>query len=181
MGVFLEAARTGTGATQDPTPGKTLVIPEKDLTILIPPPHDHSKERDRMTSSTEHWIRLRGGWDTDPPSERRISLPLNTPEPLTTRSRLVRPFQKPPLQPGRESLWIHLADVPGLVQIHLNGEPLPLHNSLPNQWIRLADDLPQRNRLVLEVEPLQPSSVASPPFVWGSIALVIRAEEPLGS
>jgi hypothetical protein len=100
--------------------------------------------------------------------------------------RLVRPFNRPPIDPARESLFLELEQVEGLASVLLNDRVLA--RPLPGtSWlvVSLDDPLPARNLLVLEVEP----QAAGPEgLAWGQVALVIRPNgtsgpdrgEPLG-
>ena len=126
----------------------------------------------------EHKIRLRGGWLQIHPDRNTfgswLTFPLaqfpNSPDDL----RFARSFQRPPLDPERETLWLDLQSVPGLISIALNGRGLvreanPGHvESLP-----LGIDLPSRNQLILQVNPS-----IRPEQPWGVIALVIRGKQP---
>jgi hypothetical protein len=123
---------------------------------------------------SEHLIRLRGGWEWHAPGDgpaQRVALPMIWPAGLTTHVRLLRSFQRPPLDPAREALALRLESISGLVVVRLNGralahpEPGVSALSLP-----LDDPLPPRNVLELEAGPLTES--AEP---WGTIALVITA------
>jgi hypothetical protein len=125
---------------------------------------------------SEHIIRLRGGWlyhDPDGVSERRLTLPVAWTPGLTERVRLVRLFQRPAIDPGRESLALRLESIPGLVVVRLNGReqarPSARSGSL---FLSLEEPLPSRNVLELEAEP--PAGCSEP---WGVIALVITVRE----
>jgi hypothetical protein len=127
----------------------------------------------------QHRIRLRGGWECDWPSDdnrpRRLTLPLAFLAGDSTRIRLVRSFQKPPIDADRETLWLELEDVPGLVSVTLNGaelaRPDPGTRSL---CPRLDPDLPPRSQLVLDVDAVLLQNALAAGSLWGSIALVIR-------
>lgn len=135
----------------------------------------------------EHLIRLRGGWEWHdlgdaPPTPGRVSLPLVWPDRAAPRVRLARSFQRPPLDPARETLGLRLEAVAGLVWAKLNdrapARPEPDADTL---WLPIDDPLPPRNVLVLEVEP---GATGTGP--WGLVTLVIRpraareAEQSLG-
>src|SRR5205823_3450154 len=110
----------------------------KNTTILILLVEDHTKDR-RLgpagrvgrfvprsgSPMPEHWIRLRGGWEWHVPGAgqepRRVTLPLAG---FPGGALLVRSFQKPPLDLRRETLWLRLDAVPGLVLVALNGREL---------------------------------------------------------
>jgi hypothetical protein len=124
----------------------------------------------------EHRIRLRGAWDWHVPegdSEvvRRVDLPTGWPAGLGSPFRLVRRFGSPRFDPATESARLELRDVPGLVAARLNGRDLPHPPAGSRDWsIPLAEPLPDRNVLVLEVELGTGSAVPGP---WGSVSLVI--------
>lgn len=126
----------------------------------------------------EHLIRLRGGWERLDAGETartsRVVLPLvSTPE-APERLRLVRWFQTPPLEPGKETLWLRLDSVPGLISVGLNGAELahgPFHES--PLFLPLGDALPARNRVTLDAEFPDPDGR---PDAWGEVGLLIRAE-----
>lgn len=127
----------------------------------------------------EHRIRLRGGWlliDTSAAcaSPRRLTLPLpGHPEP-GHRVVLLRPFQRPPIDPARETLWLHLGSVPGLDEVRLNGVPFARPPAAPDGiWYNLGDDLPARNRLELHLGLAAPAEVSA----WGDVALLIRSRD----
>jgi hypothetical protein len=125
-----------------------------------------------------HPIRLRGGWEAFAVaggSAQRVTLPLAAFPEGSDRLRLVRPFQSPPLDPARESLWLRLDNVPGLVAVTLNGRPLGRPPFDPPLNLPLGQGLPARNRLVLEVE----SGQADPGSPWGDVALlIVRDDDP---
>jgi hypothetical protein len=125
---------------------------------------------------SEHFIRLRGGWEWHEPgggsADRRVTLPMIWPSRLTARVRLVRSFQRPPLDPAREALALRLESVAGLVAAWLNDHELARPDP-GTTTLRLPLDapLPSRNVLVLEVDPPPHDPAADEP--WGEIALVI--------
>lgn len=115
----------------------------------------------------EHVIRFRGGW-TD--GSARLGLPADWTESDAIPTRLERAFQAPPLR-GRESLWLRLDAVAGLLCIRLNGMALHADSAAEGLEIRLAGLLPRGNRLELEIDP---ACVVVPTGGWGHVALVIR-------
>lgn len=132
----------------------------------------------------EHLIRLRRGWlrvalQAPGDGSDRVTLPLaGFPDP-GRRVLLTRSFQRPPVDPDREALWLRLEAVPGLNSVVLNGRSMtaggPLADSL---LLPVGDDLPARSVLVLDVGPAHPVG----PLPWGEVALVIvgRDVEPGG-
>jgi hypothetical protein len=140
---------------------------------------------------SEHRIRLRGGWECHPASgddepTRRVTLPFVWPADASRTVRLVRPFNRPPIDPARESLVLELDQVEGLAALLLNDRELARPpRGTSRVVISLDGPLPARNELVLEVEP---PAVGNPGSTWGMVALVIRPAgangpdqgEPLG-
>jgi hypothetical protein len=127
----------------------------------------------------EHLIRLRGGWEWREPeaasAARRVTLPMTWPAGLTSRVRLIRSFQRPPIDPAHEALALRLESVSGLVAAWLNGRELARPNAGATALcLPLDDPLPPRNVLVLEVDPQVPSHAGTDAEPWGTIALVIR-------
>jgi hypothetical protein len=132
---------------------------------------------------SEHRIRLRGGWLLLEPTSRdatrrRITLPLGGFAANAGKIILFRSFQRPPLDPGRESLWLRLDDVPGLLSVALNDRRIALvPNGVSNLLVPLGDDLPARNQLQLDVDPLAGRHASKPDAPWGEVALVIVQSE----
>ena len=130
---------------------------------------------------TEHWIRLRGGWewiDAGQPdaSPRRIRLPLDPREGVAGRFQFARWFHAPPLDPASEEVVLHLSDVHGLCGVWLNDQPLASPLSPEEPVVLALDDLRSgRNRLVLEAQLAPPGGGGPAPESWGAIALVIRS------
>jgi hypothetical protein len=129
----------------------------------------------------EHVIRLRGGWewidlDAPHPEPRRVALPLAGGLPAARRSRLTRRFGCPPIDANRESLWLRLEHVWGLLAIELNGELIGCeHNAGEGIRIPLSNPLP-RNKLVLVCCAIDlPGSLRGDARCWGEIALVVRS------
>lgn len=131
--------------------------------------------------STEHLIRLRGGWvfefrEGTSLAARHISLPTHWPAELLRPFRLVRRFGCPPFDVGRESASLRLENVPGLQSGWLNGQPIVgVIDHSGEIEVPLEARLQPRNELVLEVEPGVRSQATTPDLPWGSIALVIRS------
>ena len=131
----------------------------------------------------EHRIRLRGGWLwIDPTSSdstpRRVSLPLPGFPHESQRVILFRSFQSPPLEPDRETLWLHLQSVPGLVRLTLNEHEL--HEEPDHQkglLYRIGAALPAHNRLILDVHPADAKNDQGVQASWGEVSLVIRWED----
>ncbi len=128
---------------------------------------------------SEHQIQLRGGWEilgpSNAPRTGRLTLPsaelARTPGPV----QLLRQFQKPPLNPGRETLWLRLDAVPGLRSVVVNDLAVALgpFSSGPLLF-PLEGTLPWRNRILLDIE-FPPVPDETP---WGLIALLIREVNP---
>jgi hypothetical protein len=93
---------------------------------------------------------------------------------------MTRDFQRPPHKEGWECLALRLESVPGLVEVRLNGQPLPTPASCVEPiYIPLPSSLPRRNRLEIRVDPLGLESVKTASFFhWGGVALVIRPSPP---
>lgn len=125
----------------------------------------------------EHAIRLRGGWEWHNPAgvtpPQRVSLPFDRWSLGAGKARLVRHFQRPPIEAGRETLWLRLDDVPGLISVALNGHPLNAGPLSENAGPWPLEGLEARNRLELEVDPagISPEGRSAP---WGHVSLVIR-------
>jgi hypothetical protein len=136
----------------------------------------------------EHIIRLRGGWERHGASGpgsgdegRRVALPLVWADDGASRLRLVRFFQTPPIDSRSETIDLRLDDVPGLVAVELNGRLLARPAAgTESLRLALAEGLPSgsRNRLVLEVERVEPAPGAGSGRPWGQVALVIRRIGP---
>lgn len=126
-------------------------------------------------STTEHTIRLRGGWEWDEPAlgePRRVVLPCRLPEQGVAGASLVRPFNRPPVDPAVESVWLQLRRVPGLEAVRLNGQeiarPEPGQDEVLVPLTRLA---PSRNVLTLQIATIHPEAGESE---WGDVALIIK-------
>lgn len=142
---------------------------------------------------SEHWIRLRGGWEWSDPAHpdvpaRRVTLPVARSADFAGSIRLSRWFHAPPVDPASEEVVVHLDDVPGLRGVWLNDRPIAGAPTAAQPLILpLHDLLATRNRLVLEAEHPASDSDTSPPAPWGAIALIIRSRadtprptDPLG-
>jgi hypothetical protein len=128
----------------------------------------------------DHRIRLRGGWqwhEPEPGATRLVTLPMalaaGVPQPI----HLVRPFNRPPIDPARETLLIHLQHVEGLRVVRLNDREVARPETEPRElWVAVEPPLPARNVLVLEAElppPFRGTSSEDSP--WGEVALVVRS------
>jgi hypothetical protein len=126
-----------------------------------------------------HTIRLRGGWEsTDTPDNAvssRITLPLASLHLSSGPFKLIRSFQTPRLDWNEETLWLRLADVPGLISVVLN-DRLLLRSPISERvvWLPLRDSVQARNRLVLEVDLERARNGLSAGMRWGDIALEIQ-------
>jgi hypothetical protein len=130
---------------------------------------------------SEHWIRLRGGWeavDLDDPLALcvRMNLPVFWTGEKTRRLRLRRRFGRPALDRQDESLWLRIDRATGLYRLTLNGCELPIAAGTSGPIEIPLRTISDRNELVLEV-CYQPSAMASEARAggWGEIALLIRA------
>ena len=135
----------------------------------------------------EHLIRLRGPWElldeaaVGPEAIRRIDLPIEilpgSDRPLRLRRRFGRPVR---FRPGL-ACWLRFEDVPGLVQVTLNGEPLATVPgddvpSIDGSDVPIGSRLLPRNVLELTVAPGPPRQTeAGRP--WGAIALVFGPDD----
>ncbi len=126
----------------------------------------------------DHRIRLRGAWerhDPDAKTGRRVSLPLEREHAGAGHVRLIRPFNRPPLDPERERLLLEMEGIAGLVSVRLNQQeiarPEPGTEELT---LTLDQPLPMRNVLSLEVEFRDERDARLEHSRWGTIALVIR-------
>ncbi len=130
----------------------------------------------------EHQIRLRAAWEArfdraGGQAPVRVDLPAPWPPGPERAFQLRRGFQSPRIDPARETVRLRLADVPGLTEARLNGEALigpiaPL--GAGTHEFPLANPLPQRNLLELEIDPSRwnrPDAEAA--GTWGRVALVI--------
>ncbi len=139
---------------------------------------------DRSVPMPEHLIRLRGGWlrsdcEGGPETVHRVSLPLEGPPRGTSRVTLTRQFGRPPIDPSGERLALRLEEVVGLVELRLNGRPMPIPPAGATDLDLSSDDLrPTGNVLILEVLPLSGSPAGSNEPRWGRVALVIRRHDP---
>ena len=129
---------------------------------------------------TEHWIRLRGGWeavDLDNPLAARVrmTLPMSWTGEGTRRLRLRRRFGRPALDLQNESLWLRIDRAIGLSRLTLNDRELPIANVASGPIEIPLRTLFDRNELVLEV-CCEPSAMATQTRAggWGEIALLIR-------
>ncbi|GAC1463974.1 MAG: hypothetical protein NVSMB9_02110 [Isosphaeraceae bacterium] len=141
--------------------------------LALPPSSAH------VRPMQEHSIKLRGGWEwhgKDSAEPRRMTLPLPGFPENAGRVRLVRSFQTPPLDPRCETLWLRLNSVPGLVALSLNDREIARPSAVDDagRLYCLQGVLPARNRLVLEVEVVEPWEGRVRHSKWGEVALVIR-------
>lgn len=132
--------------------------------------------------NSEHTIRLRGGWECEgespsssavgPPT--KINLPIDWPEDLRERIRLVRRFGAPPVDAKREHVVLRLAHVAGLVELKLNDLAIATPAGASELELPLDAELAARNVLVLEVEPAHWAGEPGKRLGWGEVALVVR-------
>jgi hypothetical protein len=134
---------------------------------------------------SDHTIRLRAGWRSwpegaDESGAERIDLPSARIHDRDGPLCLLRSFQRPPLEPGRERLELRLDSVPGLAAVCLNSQVLAAFAADPTGpvLLPLPEALPTRNHLVLRLGPPGPRKGAATRPPWGEIALVIRSEGP---
>ena len=132
----------------------------------------------------EHLIRLRGGWERLGAATGRSRAgsrsPWSRPPSAPQQARLARWFQTPPLDPRRETLWLRLDSVPGLVSVSLNDREIarrpfpafPLILDLVGDACRPGTGSPSTSSF-----PSRPD-VPAALFPWGEVALLIRADGP---
>lgn len=129
----------------------------------------------------EHEIRFRAGWKLERLDEagktirEMIALPLDwTDVPARGVVRIVRSFQRPPVDPDTESVGLRISDAPGIVSLKLNGRPMSLvSNEFQNTLECVTESFAERrNTLEIEVDIAQASATKT----WGKISLVIRRE-----
>jgi hypothetical protein len=126
----------------------------------------------------EHRIALRRAWEgqfctAEGVVARRVDLPTRI-DPSWGRFRLDRAFQPPRIDPEKESLFLRLERIAGLVGAWLNDEPVA--EAFPSRGpIELAIGIPppRRCRLTLDVEPPK-GATGTDLDDWGHVALVIR-------
>ena len=131
---------------------------------------------------TDHRIRLRRGWELlnpgDSSAPRILALPLTEfPEWPAPRQRLGRWFNAPPYDPIRETLWLQLTAVTGLLSIRVNDREIAA-SPFPEEpfTFSLADRLQNRNQLILDVDLAATGRPVSN-FFWGDIALLIQPRD----
>jgi hypothetical protein len=120
-----------------------------------------------------HAIRLRGGWEWHDPATpgeppRRLALPTTWPADATTAARLVRRFNRPPIE-AAERILLSMEQVDGLVSARLNGTDVVAGGEIGGL-------LGPTNRLILDVD-LSSRTAETP---WGEVALVIVPAKRIG-
>ena len=130
---------------------------------------------------SEHRIRLRGGWECHyregdeadgPEVVQRISLPLDWPENLPAKVRLIRQFGKPPVDSRVDEVSLELRNVPGIETTRINGQESVSRSDVPDSLsIPLEDPLLPRNGLAIDVDVAMARTVRGE---WGEIWLSIR-------
>jgi hypothetical protein len=120
-----------------------------------------------------HAIRLRGGWewhDPDAPGQppKRLALPTAWPANSGSFARLVRRFNRPPID-ADERVILSMERVDGLVSASLNEAEVV-------SGAEIQQILHATNRLILDVELSDCAGVAS----WGEVALVIVPAKQIG-
>jgi hypothetical protein len=92
---------------------------------------------------------------------------------------LARWFQTPTLDPRRESLWLRLDSVPGLIVVALNGDTIAQapFSAFPLLF-PLPEVLPARNRIILDAYFPGPPDVPAIGFLWGEVGLLIQDAGP---
>ncbi len=132
---------------------------------------------------TEHQIRLRGGWTCRAAGaldrvERRLNLPAQWHPDGGGRYLLTRAFGRPPVNRDRETLWLRMERVEGILALELNGRSIgPVSRGTSRYEIELPSLL-ERNVLVMEIEVPEPGrEPAGAGALWGVIALVVRTVE----
>jgi hypothetical protein len=126
----------------------------------------------------EHGIRLRGAWEwqaiaRDAGFTRRVTLPIEWPEGQVGPVRLIRRFNGPPIDPSRETVFLRLEKVPGLLAIRLNNGTYdgPLDETLSLD-LSCFGPLAAKNVLTLEVDPTRAARAGE---AWGHVALVVAS------
>ena len=130
----------------------------------------------------EHEIRFRAGWilagldETGERTREVISLPVDWAN-FPARGgvvRIVRSFQRPPIDPEAESIGLRIADAPGVVALRLNDSPIAFEpTALEADFDCALEPLAaRRNVLEMEVDLAEASRLRS----WGKVSLLIRRE-----
>jgi hypothetical protein len=92
---------------------------------------------------------------------------------------LTRAFNRPRLEPRRETLFLAMDQVAGIVSLSLNGESIAKVSGESSHYEIELLGLLERNVLTLEIEipapTLEPFSKAED---WGIISLLVRTVEP---
>ncbi len=109
----------------------------------------------------------------------RVALPLEGWPAGWGVSKLMRRFQEPTIDARSETLVLRLEAVPGVVEMVLDGEKLPIQidADLP---LAIDPEKPCRHTLELMVDPAVIARVGAG-GIWGEIALVVQSrQEALG-
>jgi hypothetical protein len=128
----------------------------------------------------EHRIRFRGGWEVETleglETPNRVILPVHWPVEFSGRVGFRRRFGRPRSRFPGETYRLELLQVPGLIELTLNGTELhPFQQQGLDLVYALEDPLLDRNilELAVDLDQVLPSSLTEG---WGMISLVIVLE-----
>ena len=130
----------------------------------------------------EHEIRFRAGWtlleldEAGATTKRVLTLPVDwsSLQPRGRFVRILRSFQRPPIDPDTESIGLRMADAPGVVALRLNDRPILFERDA----FRIGHECPmapldaRRNALELEID-LDEATTAR---TWGRVSLIIHSK-----
>ena len=129
----------------------------------------------------EHVIRLRAGWklvrldEAGLPTQDRITLPMDwaSLQIVGRFVRILRSFQRPPIDSEVESTWLRVADSPGILELKLNNESFAGGSSVVQVALEMAIGplSARRNELEILVDLAEASKLPD----WGKISLIIRS------
>ena len=87
--------------------------------------------------------------------------------------RILRSFQRPPIDSEVESTWLRVADSPGILELKLNNESFAGGSSVVQVALEMAIGplSARRNELEILVDLAEASKLPD----WGKISLIIRS------